>query len=381
MDRLARFTIKRARFTALFLVAALVGGLATYATQPRQEDPEITLRSAQIVTHFPGLSPERIEQLVTRPIEDKIKEMPEVKDIKSISTTGLSIVTPEVHPSYFDMEPIWADLRNKMNDMSSSLPEGTQAPIVNDDYSRVAVVTLALTGADFTMAELKEVARDVRDSLGALPLVARVDLFGVQDERIWLEFDPNFMMQFGLKPSTIVAALRAQNIVLPGGAVNAAGQTVVIEPSGDFRSVDELRNVTIETDNGDLVYLQDLASIRRAYVEPARSPAFYNAEPAIVLGVSMVPASNVVELGDQVSARLQSLRAPVARGDAIASGDISARPRAGIGHERNQQLVADNGGCAGCGNAVSRLAHGTHRRCFSTTDHDVHVDRYVDLRH
>ncbi|MGI9333329.1 MAG: efflux RND transporter permease subunit [Gammaproteobacteria bacterium] len=308
MDKLTRFTITHARFTALVLVAALLGGMATYATQPRQEDPEITLRSAQVVTRFPGLSPERMEQLITRPIEDKIKEMPEVKDIKSVSTTGLSIVIPEVHPAYFDMEPIWADLRNKIDDLRSSLPEGVQDPIVNDDYGRVAVVTLALTGADYTMAELKEVARDLRDSLGALPLVARVDLFGVQDERIWLEFDPNFMVQFGLNPSAIVAALRAQNIVLPGGAVNAAGQSVVIEPSGDFRSVDEIRNVAIETDDGKLVYLQDLASIRRAYVEPPQSPAYYNGEPAIVLGVSMVPASNVVELGRQVTARLQSLR-------------------------------------------------------------------------
>ncbi len=308
MDSLTRFTITHVRFVALVLVAALLGGLATYATQPRQEDPEITLRSAQVVTRFPGLSPERMEQLVTRPIEDKIKEMSEVKDIKSVSTTGLSIVTPEVHPAHFDMEPIWADLRNKMNDLRSSLPEGVQDPIVNDDYGRVAVVTLALTGADYTMAELKEVARDLRDSLGALPLVARVDLFGVQNERIWLEFDANFMAQFGLKPSSIVGALRAQNIVLPGGAVNAAGQSVVIEPSGDFRSVDELRNVAIETDNGDIVYLQDLASIRRAYVEPPQSPAYYNGEPAIVLGVSMVPESNVVELGRQVSTQIQSLQ-------------------------------------------------------------------------
>lgn len=308
MDKLTHFTITHARFTGLVIVAALLGGLVTYGTQPRQEDPEITLRSAQVVTRFPGLSPERMEQLITRPIEDKIKEMSEVKDIKSISTTGLSIVTPEIHPAYYDMDPIWADLRNKMDDLRASLPEGVQDPIVNDDYGRVAVVTLALTGADYSMAELREVARDLRDSLGALPLVARVDLFGVQDERIWLEFDPNFMAQFGLKPSAIVAALRAQNIVLPGGAVNAAGQSVVIEPSGDFRSVDEIRNVAIETEDGDLVYLQDLATIRRAYVEPPQSPAYFNGEPAIVLGVSMVPASNVVELGHQVSARLDSLQ-------------------------------------------------------------------------
>ncbi len=263
MDRLARFTIEHARFTGLLIVAVLIGGLAVYATQPRQEDPEITIRAAQVVTLFPGLSPERIEQLITRPVEDKIKEISEIENIESISMTGISIVSSEVDARFTDMEPIWADLRNMMDDLKSRLPDGAQGPFVNDDYGRVAVVTLALTGADYTMAELNEVARDLKESLGALPLVARVDLFGVQEERIWLNFDSNFMAQFGVGPSAIVASLRGQNIVLPGGTVNAAGQSVVIEPSGDLRSVEEIRNLAIDTGGGELVYLQDLATVRR----------------------------------------------------------------------------------------------------------------------
>ncbi|MCZ6663888.1 MAG: efflux RND transporter permease subunit, partial [Gammaproteobacteria bacterium] len=308
MDKLALFTITHARFAGLVIAAILLGGFATYSTQPRQEDPEITLRSAQVMTRFPGLSPERIEKLITRPIEDKIKEIAEIDKIESTSMTGLSIVTPSAHDRYTDMGPIWANLRNKMDDLAPTLPDGHQGIFVNDDYGRVAVVTLALTGAEYTMAELREVARDVRDSLGALPLVARVDLFGVQDERIWLEFDPSFMAQYGLTPTAIGNALRNQNVVLPGGTVNADGQNVVIEPSGDFRSMDEIRNLAITTPNGSLVYLQDLATIRRAYVEPPVAPAFFNNQPAIVLGVSMVSASNVVTLGQQITARLEMLR-------------------------------------------------------------------------
>lgn len=308
MDKFAHFTITHVRFSILLIIAVLVTGLVVFATQPRQEDPEITLRGAQIITKYPGMSPERIEKLITRPIEDKIKEISEIKDIESISMTGLSIVTPEAHPNYYDMQPIWEDLRNKMDDLQPSLPEGTQGPFVNDDYGRVAVVTLALTGPDYTMAELKEVAKDLKDSLSALSLVARVELHGVQDERIWLEFDPNFMAQFNLNPNAIVTALRGQNIVLPGGDVNADGQRIVIEPSGDFRSVDDIRNVAISTDNDDIVYLQDLATVRRGYVEPLETPAFFNNQPAIVLGISMVPSSNVVELGKQVKSHLAAMR-------------------------------------------------------------------------
>lgn len=308
VDSLARFVITHARFSVLLAVSVLVGGAAVFLTQPRQEDPEITVRMAQVVTRVPGMSPARIEQLVTKPIEEAIKELSEIDDIASTSMTGLSIVTPSVDPRFNDMVPIWAQLRNKIDDVAWRLPSAAETPIVNDDYGRVAVVTLALTGADFTMAELHDVAKDVRDELGALPLVARVDLFGVQEERVWLEFDPGFLVQFKLDPAQIAASLRAQNIVLPGGTINAAGERVVIEPSGDFQSVEEIRSLAIGVKEGQLLYLRDIASIRRDYVDPPQAPAFYNNQPAIVLGVSMVENSNVVALGHQVMTRLAKLR-------------------------------------------------------------------------
>jgi multidrug efflux pump subunit AcrB len=142
MDQLARFTIENSRFTVLVLLALLIGGLFTYSSQPRQEDPEIVLRGAQVTAQFPGMSPERVEQLITKPIEEAIKQIPEIDDIKSVSMTGVAIITPEAGAQYSDMEPIWADLRNKMTDLAARLPEGTSGPFVNDDFGRVAVVTL-----------------------------------------------------------------------------------------------------------------------------------------------------------------------------------------------------------------------------------------------
>lgn len=308
MKRLTHFAIRQARFTWLLVLATIIGGIVVYLNQPRQEDPEITLRGAQVVTRLPGLSPERIEKLVTQPVEEQIKSIPEIKEIKSISMTGLSIVAPEVDARYTDMTPIWNRLRNKMEDLSSSLPQGADGPHVNDDYGRVSVVTMALTGSEYSMAELHDVGRSVRDRLSALPLVAKVDLHGVQKERIWIEFDPAYLAQFGMDPAVIVGTLNSQNVVLPGGTVEAGGQNVVIEPSGDFRSVDDIRRVTIEADDGQLIYLEDLATIRRSYVDPPESPAFYNGEAAIVFGVSMVSKSNVVELGRQVTDELALMR-------------------------------------------------------------------------
>jgi multidrug efflux pump subunit AcrB len=307
VDKITAFAIEKARFTGLLVAIIILGGVTAFVTQPRQEDPEITLRRAQVVTRFPGLSPERVEQLITRPIEDKIKEISEIDEIQSISMAGMSIVTPEAHARYYAMEPIWNDLRNKMDDLQSQLPEGVIGPQVNDDYGRVSVITLALTGPDYNMAELNEVARDVRDRLGALPLVAQVDLYGVQPERIWLEFDTTLLAQFGVAPAAVVNALRGQNVVLPGGTVDAAGQSVVIEPSGDFRSVEEIRNLAIATEGGGIVYLRDLVNVRRGYVDPPEAPAYFNNQPAIVIGISMIEASNVVEVGRQVNSALDEL--------------------------------------------------------------------------
>jgi multidrug efflux pump subunit AcrB len=307
MNNVTRFVIERQRFAALLLLAVLAGGMSVYLTQPRQEDPQITLRGAQVVAQFPGLSPERVEALITRPIENQIKTIPEISEIKSMSTTGMAIIIPEADIKYTDMAPIWSNLRNKMEDLAPTLPEGTQGPVVNDDYGEIAVVTMALTGEDFSARELENVAEDIADRLNVLPLVAKVDLYGVQDERIWLDFDPAFMAQFGVTAATIVRAMNAQNVVLPGGTVNANGERIVIEPSGNFESVADIENLAIETEDGSILYLQDLATIRRGYVDPPGAPAFYNGKPAVVLGVSMVESSNVVALGAQVRGALGEL--------------------------------------------------------------------------
>jgi multidrug efflux pump subunit AcrB len=308
MDKLARFVIERARFSLLLIFSVLVAGFTVYQTQPRQEDPEIKLRGAQVVAQFPGLSPERVEQLLILPIEAAIKEIPEIKEIKSLAMTGTAIISPEVDSQFDDLDPIWTTLRNKMEDLQSSLPDGTQGPFVNDDFGEVAVITLALTGEDYSMAELADVAADVGDSISTLPLVAGTDLYGVQEETIWLELNPDFMAQLDLTTSAVAQAIRGQNVVMSGGTINADGQNVVIEPSGDFESLDQLRNLPISTKTGGLVYLQDLATIRRAYVDPPKSPAFFNNKPAVVLGISMIKSSNVVELGHQVTERLASIR-------------------------------------------------------------------------
>lgn len=315
MQILVRATIERARLTVFLLLLTIVAAVGVFFSQARQEDPEITMRKAQVVVRFPGLSPEQVEKLLIKPVEDEIKTMPEVKSIESTALSGMAIILPELGDEHFDLEPIWSRLRNKMSDLEPRLPQGIQGIDVNDDFGRVAVVTLGLTGDGFTPAELRWTARQLRDRFAQLPLVAKVDLYGDQTERIWLEMDPVLLNRLGLDPSAVVGELQRQNVIIPGGSVVATGMKIIIQPSGDFRSVEEIRNVSIPLPgDGGLVYLRDLLEVRRGYAEPPEAPALLNGDPAVVLGISMVKDSNITELDRQIQALLPEVRAELPLG-------------------------------------------------------------------
>ena len=139
MQSLVSSFIKRSRLTTFLLLLVIVAGVSVYFSQSRQEDPEITLRKAQVVARFPGLPPEQVEQLLIKPIEEAIKTIPEVKSIESTALNGMAIVLPEVDDKYFDLAPIWTQLRTKMDALKPSLPQGTTSLSVNDDFGRVSV--------------------------------------------------------------------------------------------------------------------------------------------------------------------------------------------------------------------------------------------------
>jgi len=314
MGSIVQAVIERSRLTLFLILIVTAAGTGVYFNQARQEDPEITMRKAQVVARFPGLSPQQVEELLIRPIEEEVKNIPEVASIESTALPGLAIVIPELDESCFDLDPIWTRLRNKMADLEPRLPQGTQSLQVNDDFGRVAVITLALTGRDFSPRELRWQARELRDRFAALPLAAKVDLYGVQSERIWLEMDPVRLNRLGVDPAVVISELQQQNVIMPGGSVVASGLKIVIQPSGDFQSVDEIRRITIPVKDGGIVYLEDILAVNRGYQDPAEAPVLFNAEPAVVLGVSMVADSNIAELARQIEALLPVVQAELPLG-------------------------------------------------------------------
>lgn len=309
MEALTRLSIEGWRLTLTAIVLILFAGTYTYLRQPSQEDPEIVIRTAVVTVSFPGMSASRVEQLLIKPVEEAVKQIPEADTVKSSAQTGLATVKVELLPTVTNTRPVWDNLRNKMSDLAPSLPAGAVGPLVNDDYGRVAVTTLALTGADFTMAELRAQARWLRDRLSALSLVSRIDLFGVQDERIWLSFNRTRLSQLGLSSTQVLNAIAEQNQILPAGSlITEDGMRYALEPSGDFRSVEAIGDVPVRTPTGAVVYVRDIVEVQRGYVDPPRKPVLFNGQPAVVLALSMVPNVPIKDFGVQTAAALETLR-------------------------------------------------------------------------
>ncbi len=304
------FALNNSRTVILSLILMVGAGLVLFANQPRLEDPFITIREAVISTNFPGMSPERIERLITRPIEEQCRTMGELDDIWSTSKRGQSIVHVSIQDEVpaADLPATWKLLRNRIADVAPTLPKGSIGPFVNDEFGDTAVATVALWSDGFSMAEMHETARIARERLGTMSGIKKIELYGVQEERIYLDFANAKMAKFGIGVRTISETLKAQNIILPGGRIDIQGTEFIIEPTGNFNQVSEIETLLIPIPGTEqTVPLQDLATVRRGYVDPPESPVFFNGRPAIVLSFVLLSGVNAVEFGDRLSDRLEEI--------------------------------------------------------------------------
>ena len=310
MTALTRVALEQWRLTVALMVVAVAMGLATYVTHPSQEDPEITIRTAVVTVQFPGMPARRVEALLVRPVEEAARQIAEIEEIESAAQQGLARVKVELRPEITDVRSVWTKLRDKMADIAPRLPEGAVGPLVNDDYGRVAVTTLALTGEDFSLAELRSVARWVRDRLAGTPLVGRIDLYGVQPERIWIEVDHARLDRAGLTIAELVEAIADRNVILSAGGIETdQGLSYPIATSGVFERWEEIGEVPVPTQGGGLVRVRDLAVLKRGYVEPVRQPVVFDGAPAVTLGVSMVEGGAIRSFETHLRERLAAIRA------------------------------------------------------------------------
>lgn len=309
MDFLTRFGLLKSRLTALIMVFILALGAMSYLGIPKRENPEITIRTAVVFASFEGMAPARMEQLIAVPIERKIREIGDVENIETIITDGQVLIYAELFNTVTgtDIDAAWEDLRNKMQQVSAELPEGTSQPAVNSDYGDVSIATVALTGDGFTLTEIEDVAEDLRTSLFRVDGITKVSFSGVQEERIWLEVDIRKLAAVGVQLEQLLGDLQAQNVILPAGEIDAAGSKITLEANGDLQSLEEIGAVLTKVSGlAGFVRLSDLVTVRRGYEEPKNAPVFFNGEPAIVAAIEMSSQTDIQDLGIRLDAALRA---------------------------------------------------------------------------
>jgi multidrug efflux pump subunit AcrB len=321
---LSGFALRNQPLVFIVVFALVSFGVSVLDDFPSQEDPPITVREAVVMTFLPGMEATDIELLVTRPIEQALAGIPERDYVYSWSRNGVSQVRIKVLERYEqdDLDIIWQDVRNKVIDATPSLPREIIGPFVNDDFGDVTIVSAALTGDGFTLSDLHAVAKRLQDQLYLVPGVKRVALYGVQEEAIWIEFATARLAQLGFSAANIRAALVAENVVLPGGSIDTGQREIIVTPRGDFRSVEDIAAVPIEIPGtGEAIELGEIANVRRGYVDPPVTPFYYDAEQAVLIGVSMADGRNVLDVGPRILERLEQLEQLLPIGYSIRIGN------------------------------------------------------------
>ena len=304
-----RFAIENNRVTLVALAVVCAAGYQAYLTLPQAEDPGFTIRTAVVLTYFPGANPQRVEELVTDKIERAVQEIPELDAVRSKSSTGVSVVTVDIKEEYREMRPIWDNLRRKVERAARELPDGVRGPFVNDEFGDTFGTILAVTGDGYSYAELKDVAYDVRDMLLQLEDAGRIEVHGVQEERVFVEFDSARLTELGLTVGQLQQQLEAQNILIPGGSVSTGVERIELEPTGSFESVADLGSTVIRSGApGGLAYLEDIAEITRGYEDPPDALMRANGRPAIGLAISTKSTGNIVRHGADIQTLIERLR-------------------------------------------------------------------------
>lgn len=298
----------------LTVVIAMLYGALSYVSLPAREDPEIIVREAVVSTEHPGLPAEQVEELITKPLEVGIRQVPEVEHIRSTSMRGRSMIHVEIQDRYFDLDQIWDGVRQEVARARSGLPEGTVDPVVNDDFGDVAVVTVALTADEFSQAEQLQVAEHVRTELYGIKGTRKVELHGVQPQRIHIDISESRMTSLSLTPAQLAGQLASRNVLSPAGVMEAGDQRLALQVSGEYPDIDALRASEIRLPNGGTLRLGDLGRIEHGYVEPPRRTAYHNGKRAIVFAISMLDGHSVLEYGARVRERLEQIQASLPAG-------------------------------------------------------------------
>ena len=306
---LAKYSLDNTKVIYFFLAVLLIGGVFSFGKLGKKEDAPFVIKSAVIMTRYPGAEPAEVERLITEPISREIQSMSGVYKIKSESMYGISKITFELLPSLpaSSIPQKWDELRRKVLNIQPQFPSGSSVPTVSDDFGDVFGIYYGLTADDgFSYEEMRNWAERIKTQVVTADGVMKVALFGTQTEVVNISISVNKLAGMGIDPKQLAGLLQSQNQIINTGEITAGEQQLRVVANGMYTTVDDIRNQVITTRAGQ-VKLGDIAVIEKGYMDPPGTIMRVNGKRAIGIGVSTDPQRDVVLTGEMVDKKLAEL--------------------------------------------------------------------------
>ena len=317
-----------------FMLAFMAAGLYSYLQLGRQEDPDFTIKTMVIQAQWPGASPQEMTRQVTDKVEKKLEELESLDYTKSITVAGQTTVFVYLRDSTKarDVSPTWVRVRNMIADIKGDFPQGVVGPEFNDRFGDVFGNIYAFTSDGLSQRQLRDYVEDTRAKVLTVPNVGKVDILGVQDEVIFLEFSTRKIAALGLDTRTIISSLQEQNAVAPSGVFQAGPERISVRVSGEFTSELSLRAINLRV-NDRFFPLTDVATITRGYADPPTTLFRFNGQPAIALAIGMKSGANLLKFGDALKEEMAKITVRPAdrRGSPSGRGSAGGRRARGLG--------------------------------------------------
>lgn len=302
-----KFFLQKRSVTVLLLILVLGGGLFSYVKMGKLEDAPFTIKQALVLTSYPGASSSEVQSQVTDVLEESIQSLGELYYLKTENRAGLSKITVYVKKETRadEMQQLWDKLRRKVNDVQTKLPAGAGPSVVNDDFGDVLGVFYGLTGDGYSYRNLEEQAKLIKNELLKVKDVAKVEIYGVQVPTIDVTISPSVLAQSEITTADISRAFDAQNRVVDAGGLDVGVNRIRIESTGNFYSLDDIRNLTIISRTGEHFRLADIADIEESYQTPSSNKMRIDGKPAVGIAISTVPTGNVVDMAEAVKVQIE----------------------------------------------------------------------------
>jgi multidrug efflux pump len=372
---LSKWALDHSALTRYLMIVLMILGAAAYFQLGQDEDPPFTFRIMVVRAFWPGATAQQMAEQVTDKIERTLQEVPNADKIRSYSKPGETTILFQVKDSTkaTDVANIWYTVRKKVGDMRANLPGGVQGPFFNDEFGDVYGVIYALKADGFSDAEVKVFADDVRQKLLKVADVNKVELFGVQDEKLYIEISQKRLVQLGLDMNQVLAQLSQQNAIEGAGTMQTPLDVLQVRVAGQFKAVDDLRAMPIRGSSGNQIRLGDIADIKRGYVDPAQVKVRFQGNQVIALGVSMAKGGDIIAMGKALKAATEKIALTLPAG--ITLEEVQDQPTAVT--KSVNEFVSVLVEAIVIVLAVSFVSLGLHKREGSTRWYSRY---YVDMR-